>query len=232
MVDLMLLGVLPYVAVALAIAVGLYRNINDRYTYSSLSSQFLENGKLFWGAVPWHYGILIVLLGHIIGFLIPRGVMAWNGVPVRLYILEVTALSLGLMALWGIITLLWRRTTNPRIQSVTTAMDIILLLLLLFQVFAGVYTAIFYRWGSAWYVHAAVPYLWSLFSLSPQVGYVSGLPLMVKLHIINAWVLTGLFPFTRLVHLISLPFGYVTRPYQVVAWHRRDYQNHGQRQSA
>jgi len=64
MTDLMLFAVFPYVALALAIVVSFYRYATDRFSYSSLSSQFLENRVLFWGSVPWHYGILFVLTGY------------------------------------------------------------------------------------------------------------------------------------------------------------------------
>ena len=61
--DAFLFIALPYVALVLAIGVGIYRYFINRYTYSSLSSQILENRKLFWGSVPWHYGITLILLG-------------------------------------------------------------------------------------------------------------------------------------------------------------------------
>ncbi len=80
-IDQFLYGVFPYVALILAIVGTIWRYFSDRFSYSSLSSQFLENRQLFWGSVPWHYGILIILAGHLIGFLIPRSVLAWNGVP-------------------------------------------------------------------------------------------------------------------------------------------------------
>lgn len=220
--DVLFLQIFPYVAVTIMVVMGIYRNVNDRFTYSSLSSQFLENGKLFWGSVPFHYGIITVLVGHLIGFLIPTGVKAWNGVPVRLYVLEITALAFGLMALIGLVTLAIRRLSDPRVQVVSTGMDFVLLLLLLVQAVTGLWTAVFYRWGSGWYVQAAVPYLYSLFAFKPQIGYVAGLPLVTKIHIINFWALCAIFPFTRLVHLVSLPFTYVTRPYQRVIWYRRD----------
>ncbi len=222
--DLVLLGIFPYVAIALAIIVALYRRHSDQYTYSSLSSQFLESNKLFFGSVPWHYGIVTILIGHIIGFLIPRGVMAWNGVPLRLYILEVVALTLGLMSLFGLVVLIIRRMSDARVMAVTSKMDVLLLLLLILQAFTGVYTAMFYRWGTAWYVSAAAPYLWSIVLFSPKVGYVAQLPIMTKIHIINAWALFAIFPFSRLIHLVSLPIGYLTRQYQVVWWNRRDFQ--------
>lgn len=221
MVDLLLLGVFPYVAVILAVTVGLMRYYSFRYSYSSLSSQFLESRRLFWGSIPWHYGIVIILVGHLVGFLVPGGVKAFNGVPLRLYILEATALVFGLLTLIGLVGLVIRRFSDPKVRAVTTPMDIIVLVLLLVQVAAGVYTAIFYRWGSNWYVAAAVPYLWSLLKFSPQVDYVASLPLITKIHIINAFALVAAFSFSRLVHIIAVPLSYVSRPHQVVRWNSR-----------
>lgn len=216
-----LFGVVPYLAIILAVVVTFMRYFNDRFSYTSLSSQFLENRQLFWGSVPWHYGILFILTGHLVGFLIPQTVLAWNGVPLRLYVLEGTALAFGLLTLSGAIVLAIRRATNPRIRAVTSIMDVVLLLALLAQVVAGVGVAVFYRWGSSWYAGLAVPYLWSILRLSPDTTLVANLPFLVQFHIVGAFVILALLPFTRLVHLLSLPYSYLWRPYQVVIWNRR-----------
>lgn len=220
--DHMLFGVFPYVAIALVVVATTWRYVSDRFSFSSLSSQFLESRKLFWGSVPWHYGILVVLSGHLISFLIPRQILAWNGVPWRLYVLEVSALAFGLLALLGLVMLIVRRASDARVRQVTSPMDIVLLLVLLVQVVAGLWTTIFFRWGSSWYAGFAVPYLWSILKLNPDISLVSNLPFMVKLHIIGAYTLVALLPFTRLVHFLSFPFQYAWRPYQVVIWNRRD----------
>ena len=144
--------------------------------------------------------------------------------PVRLYILEGTGLALGLLVLVGIVLLLLRRGINPRIRAVTTRMDLVLLLLLLLSVGTGVGTAIFYRWGSGWYVQTAAPYLRSLVTFSLEVEYMASLPLLVKIHAVNAFVILAVFPFTRLVHMLSVPLAYLWRPYQIVIWRRRRIQ--------
>ena len=220
-VDQLLYGVLPYVAIVVAIVGTIWRYIDNRFSYSSLSSQFLENRQLFWGSVPWHYGILVILMGHLVAFLIPRSVLAWNGVPWRLYVLEASALAFGFLTLWGLLALMFRRAGNARIRVVSSPMDWVLLIALLVQVVAGVWIAIFYRWGSSWYAGFAVPYLYSLFWLSPQIDLVNNMPFMVQVHIIGAFVLIALLPFTRLVHVLSVPFSYLWRPYQIVIWNRR-----------
>ena len=219
--DLLLYALFPYAAILLAVVVGVIRFTTNRFSYSSLSSQFLESRRLFWGSVPFHYGILVVLAGHLIGFLFPRSVAAFNGVPVRLFILEATALAFGILTLVGLVVLIHRRITSAKVRAVTSRADIVLLVLLLSQVVTGIYTAIFYRWGSAWYVYTATPYLQSLVKLAPETQYVTGLPLMARLHILNAFGLIAVLPFTRLVHLLVAPIPYLWRPYQLVVWNRR-----------
>ena len=219
--DQILYGVFPYVAVTLALVGTIWRYKSDRFSVSSLSSQFLENRKLFWGSVPWHYGILFILTGHLTAFLIPRTVLLWNGHPLRLYVLEASALAFGFLTLWGLSMLIYRRFTNARILAVTSPMDVILLLALLTQVVAGLWIAIFYRWGSSWYSAFAVPYLYSLLLFKPDVALVSNLPFMVDLHIVGGFVILMLLPFTRLIHLLAFPYAYLWRPYQVVIWNRR-----------
>lgn len=214
-------GVFPYVALILALIVTGMRYFTKVFSYSSLSSQFLENKKLFWGAPPFHYGILVVLTGHLVGFLIPGGVLAWNGVPWRLYALEVSALAFGILALWGLVVLLFRRITDERVRVVTSPMDVVLLLALLLQVVTGVWTAIGYRWGSSWYAGSLVPYLWSILTLRPDVARIETLPLVIQLHALTGFLIVALLPFTRLVHLLSFPFVYLWRPYQVVVWNRK-----------
>ena len=221
MVDIVLFAAFPYVAVVLAVVVGMYRYINDRFSYSSFSSQFLENRALFWGSVPWHYAVILVLLAHIVPLLIPG---VWERVisePSRLYVLEVVGLSLALTALLGLAVLFVRRLSSARIRSVTSVMDWALLAMLLAQIALGFAIALFFRWGSDWYAYTAVPWLASLAKLDPQTQYVTTLPWVIKLHMLGGFALVAMFPFTRLVHILTVPVTYLWRPYQVVIWNRR-----------
>jgi nitrate reductase gamma subunit len=229
MLDNLLYIIFPYAAFILAVVVTVQRYFRSGFTYSSLSSQFLESDELFYGSVPWHIGILFVLAGHVVGFAIPRQILWWNGVPARLYILEVTALLFGLLALVGIVGLITRRITSARIRAVTSWMDVVVLLVLLAQVVLGVYVALFYRWGSSWYATSAVPYLRSLFLLQPDLTMIAPLPLAVKAHIVNAFVFLAILPFSRLVHMLVVPIHYLWRPYQLVIWNwdRRRHRRYG-----
>jgi nitrate reductase gamma subunit len=219
--DQVLFAVLPYVALVLLLVVTIQRYRAQRFTYSSLSSQFLENQQHFWGLVPFHYGILAVLAGHIVAFLIPREILVWNSHPLRLYVLETTALVFGLLTLVGLLAAVSRRFTNRKVWVVTTRSDWILYGLLVLQVASGIYVAVFYPWGSSWFAASAAPYLWSLVKLTPDISYVAAFPDPIKLHIVCAFVLVGFFPFTRLVHILVVPNPYLWRKPQVVRWYRR-----------
>jgi nitrate reductase gamma subunit len=170
--------------------------------------------------VPFHYGVLGVLAGHILGLLIPQTVLLWNSVPLRLYVLEVTGLALGLLTLVGLVSLIARRLSTSHVRVVTSLGDWVLYALLVVQVVSGVSLAIFYPWGSSWYAASAAPYLWSIVTLQPDIGFVAAAPWPVKLHIVNAFLLVAVFPFTRLVHILVIPNPYLWRKPQVVRWYR------------
>lgn len=221
MTDLILFGVFPYVAVTLAVSGGIYRYAVDRYSLSSQSSQFLESRMLFWGTVPWHVTIVSILLAHLLAFLFPAAWGTLLGRPLRLYLMEVSGMSLGLVAVAAMVVFIVRRVINQRVRTVTTVIDWLLLAALLLQVATGVYIAGTLRWGSLWYLHTTTPWLWSLAKLDPQVAYLAVMPAVVKVHAVNAFFLLALFPFSRLVHMLSVPLAYMSRSAQVVVWYRR-----------
>ena len=212
---------LPYVSLFTFFLMTIYRYRAQSFSYSSLSSQFLENKQHFWYVVPFHYGILVVTAGHLIAFLIPRTILAWNSQPLRLYLLEVSALGCGLLTLIGLVGLMSRRAAITRIRQVTSVNDWVLLFMLLVQTASGVGVALFHPWGSSWFASNLSPYLWSIFTLNPDISYVNAMPWLVKLHIVLAFLTIGFFPFTRLVHLLVVPNPYLWRKTQVVRWYGR-----------
>lgn len=216
--DILLFGVFPYLAVFVFLLVTIQRYRQQSFSYSSLSSQFLENDKHFWSMVPFHYGILLVLLGHVVAFMFPRAILAWNGDPIRLIILELTAMVAGLLTLVGLVNLVVRRLRTPKLRVVTTKADILVYVLLLFQVVTGLTVAYHHNWGSSWFASTLSPYLWSIVKLNPDITYVTPMPLFVKLHVVSAFTLILVFPFTRLVHILVIPNMYLWRKTQVVRW--------------
>lgn len=219
--DVLLFIVLPYAAVLLAIVGTFERYRRHAYSCTSHSTQFLENRLHFWALVPFHAGILLVLAGHLVGFLLPGSVLAWNADPVRLMLLEGVALTAGLLALIGLTLAGIRRLRTAPIRLSTTVFDSIVYSLLLAQIAFGVLLSLQYTWGSSWYAAAATPYLRSLVRLQPDVSLVAPMPVLVQLHIVGAWLLVALFPFSRLVHVLVVPNPYLWRAPQVVRWHTR-----------
>lgn len=218
MKELFLFGVFPYVAFGFAIVGGIIRYYYDRFTYSSVSSQLLENRLLLWGSVLWHYGIIIVLLAHLFGGLFPGLSRHLLAVPPLLFILELTGLTTAFMALFGVVVLMVRRIVTPRLQVTTTVMDWVLLVVLLCQVVSGVDIALTFRWGSLWYSHLAAPWFWSIAAFNPEYAQLYPLPGVVKFHAFNGFLIIALFPFTRLVHIFTAPVTYLWRPFQVAIW--------------
>ena len=211
--------VFPYIAIVVFIVATIYRYRSSGFGTSSLSAQFLEGNRGFWGTVPFHLAILMLFLGHLLMFALPEIVLLWNSNPWRLITHEGIAFTFGLVALVGLAVLIARRLSNARIRVVTSGMDVFIELLLLVQIILGCWIALGYRWGSSWFAADLSPYLWSILKLDPQANAVNAMPLVIKLHIVGAFLILFLVPFSRLVHFLVAPFHYLWRPYQVVIWY-------------
>ncbi len=219
--NMFLFVAFPYVALIFAVVGGLYRYYTNRFTYSSYSSQLIESRQLFWGSVPWHYGIILILLAHLFAGLFPKLFAFVVGGNYRLLGAELIGMSLALFTAFGLAILIIRRLPHGSpLRALTSPMDAILLAFLMVQVVSGVGIAMFLRWGSLWYLDTAVPWFWSILSFRPQTGSLPALPAFVQFHMINGFVIILLFPFTRLVHIFTVPLTYLWRPYQVVVWYR------------
>ena len=211
--DRLLFGAFPYVALTLFVVGTIYR-YQIGFKYSSLSSQFLESQAFSKGSLPFHVGILVVFLAHLVAFILPS--LSFGGDI--LVIMESIMLAFSFIAIVGLALLFIRRVTHARIKMVTNKMDIIIEILLLVQFVIGAYIAISLKWGSAWYASDMVPYLWSVFTFSPDVAAIAATPLLIKTHVVLAFVIILLIPFSRLVHFLVAPLHYILRPYQIVRW--------------
>lgn len=214
-----LFGALPYAAFAVFLVGAIYRYRTNGFKYSSLSSQFLEGGGIYIFAVLFHWGILVVFLGHLIAFLFPGLTLSWHSSATRLIADEIVIFTFGLAVLIGLVGLFIRRISHPRIRVVTTRMDIVIELLLLSQIVLGLWIALGYRWGYYWFASDMSPYLWSIVKFGPQIEAVSAMPWVIKAHIVGAFIILGILPFTRLVHFLVAPFHYTWRDYQQVIWY-------------
>jgi nitrate reductase gamma subunit len=219
--NLLLFGIFPYVSLVTATVVTIYRSRVRPFSISSLSSQLLERRFLFWGSIPFHWGVTIILTVHLIAIFIPQSIVLWNAQPLRLYLLEITGLALGLWATVGMIVLIVRRTSISRIRAVSTPMDYVVIFLVLVSLVTGVIVAAYYRWGSYWFTGIFSPYIMGILTLRPNPAPLLPLPFIIKLHVFNFFLLTLAFSFSRLVHIITWPLSYLWRPWQIVIALRR-----------
>jgi len=211
-------SVFPYLALGIFIIGSLYRYNQKGFKVSSLSTQFLEGNQLFWGSQPFHWGLFILFFGHLTALLFPSSVLAWNGMPVRLLILETTAFIFGLSALLGISLLIVRRFRHKKLLVVTNKMDMLVYAVLLTQIITGLGVAFYVRWGSSWFASVLTPYLRSVFVFNPEAQAVSAAPVLVQLHIISAFLIIAIIPFTRFMHFLVYPLNYYWRSFQQVIW--------------
>ncbi len=196
---------LPYVSLMAFALMAIYRYRTRTMISSNRASELLKNKERSRAVVPLRYTILAVAVGHLLALLVPRGILWWNGHLLRLYILEVSALAFGLLTLASMIGLVTERRRSSNVRVVTSAIDGILYAMLLLQVFIGVCVAVFYPWGSAWFASILSPYVWSIVRLSPDISDVAAMPLLVRTHIVLAFIIFGLLPLSRLIQTVVIP---------------------------
>jgi len=218
MFDTFMFQILPYITMVVFVIGVSYRFLRGPIGVSSLSSQFLEGETIRWGSGPWHLGIIAVLAGHILPLLAPRFWSNLLQIPGFLLVVEAIGLALGFLAATGLLVLIIRRLSNARIRAVTSGMDTLVLFLLLAQVVLGLTVALTMRWGAAWAHGVLAPYILSLVTLHPDMTTLANVGWVMHAHIIGAWLLLGLLPFSRLIHALSIPVGYPARRHQKVVW--------------
>jgi len=211
--------ILPYLALASFVGGHAWRYRYDKFGWTTRSSQLYENRLLRLGSPLFHFGILLVALGHIGGLLVPESVTKAVGVSESMY--HAAAVSLGtvsgLMTLTGLSILIYRRRTTGPVFSATTRNDKAMYVLLAATLLAGLGTTVLgnLTGHSHDYRLSVAPYFRSIFYFQPHVQLMAGAPIGFRIHATLAFLLFGAWPFTRLVHVFSAPLGYLTRPYIV-----------------
>jgi nitrate reductase gamma subunit len=225
-VDIMLWVVVPYVAIAVFIVGHVWRYRYDKFGWTTRSSQLYENRLLRLGSPLFHFGILLVALGHVGGLLIPESWTEAVGISETTY--HAVAVSLGVLAgvctLAGAAILVYRRRTVGPVFSATTRNDKIMYVLLVGTIILGLGTTVL---GNLTddphnYRESVSPWFRSIFYFQPQPELMTRAPLGFQLHALAAWTLFAFWPFSRLVHVFSMPLGYLTRPY--IVYRSRDTQ--------
>ncbi|MEV8313377.1 respiratory nitrate reductase subunit gamma [Streptomyces sp. NPDC059900] len=220
MTDLLLWGVLPYVSIALLISGTVWRARYDRFGRTSHSSQLHESRLLRIGSPLFHFGMLFVVLGHVVGLLIPQSWTDAFGVSDHTYHLVAvgTGAIAGAAAIAGIAVLVYRRFSVPAVRRATLRSDHLMYTFLLGAIVLGLLATILNSTGATGdynYREGISPWFRSLFAFSPDYQLMAGAPLAFKLHILFGFTLFALIPYSRLVHMFSAPVRYVFRPFVV-----------------
>ena len=208
---------LPYAVLAIFVLGHIYRYITDPMSWTSKSSELLEKKLLRFGSMPFHYGIILVLAGHVIGLLIPKAVHEAFGLSDYVYhiIAVIGGLFAGFLTLLGLIVLTYRRFAIKRVLANSSAGDIVVLVLLLLVVLAGLTATLSNIDGSFDYRENIAPWLRGILTLRPDPTLMVDVPIIFKLHIFLVMLLFAVWPFTRLVHVLSFPVVYLWRSYIV-----------------
>ncbi|AYG80591.1 Nitrate reductase-like protein NarX [Streptomyces hundungensis] len=223
--ELLLWGVLPYVSIALLIAGVCWRARFDRFGWTTHSSQVHESKLLRIGSPLFHFGMAFVVLGHVVGLLIPRSWTDAVGVGDHTYHLVAvsTGAVAGLAAAAGVGLLVWRRFTVPAVRRATLRGDRLMYAFLLGAMTLGLAATILNSTGATGdYNYREGISIWfrSLFTFRPDHHLMGAAPLAFQLHILFGFILFALIPYSRLVHMFSAPVRYLFRPY--VVYRRRD----------
>lgn len=215
----LLWGVVPYVALTSFVVGHFWRYRYDRFGWTTRSSQMYESRLLAWGGPLFHFGILGVLVGHFVGLVVPASWTDALGISEHTYHLVAVAggTVTGLMTVVGLVLLVYRRRTTLSVFRATTRMDKTMYAVLGAVIVVGTYNTIAVNLLGSGHDYREDVAVWfrSVFWFRPDIDLMGSAPLTFQLHALLGFVLIGLWPFTRLVHVFSAPVGYVARPYIV-----------------
>lgn len=223
--DYFLFGVFPYIALSVMVIASIARYERDPFTWKSKSSQILRKRGFALGSILFHVGVLVIFFGHLVGLLTPIWVFDAIGIghgTKQLLAVAVGGVA-GVAALIGGGILLNRRMNDPRIRVHSSFADTAILALLLLQLFLGlgtIYLSLQHLDGGE--MVKFMSWAQGIFTFDPNASaYLADVSWLFKAHITLGLLILLLFPFTRLVHIVSAPVRYLWRPgYQIVRTRR------------
>ncbi|MCK7605564.1 respiratory nitrate reductase subunit gamma [Geobacillus stearothermophilus] len=219
LLDQFLWVIYPYIMLTLFVAGHIYRYNTDQFGWSAKSSEFFEKRRLRWGSVLFHWGILFVFLGHVAGILVPKTFYESIGITEEMYHFGAVWFggAAGIATVIGVVLLLWRRLSVRRLLRHSSKSDLVVLLLLTIVILTGFTNTVGYTatGGTFDYRDTIGPWFRGVLTFQPLPQLVSNAPIGFQIHILSALLLFGIWPFTRLVHVWSVPLTYLNRHYVV-----------------
>ncbi|MGC8495184.1 MAG: respiratory nitrate reductase subunit gamma [Syntrophobacteraceae bacterium] len=213
--------VFPYIALTTFTVGHAYRYVADPFHWNSRSSEILEKDRLKYASVLFHYGIVFTFFGHFAGLLIPQSFLTSLGITPALHmrIALLSGMLFGLLALVGAVLLLLRRFKQERVFRHSSTNDLVTLGLVALVIALGTYNVFF---GHCDVLNTIAPWIRSILMLTPHPGLIAPVPFTYKLHIIAALALLGFSPFSRLIHIWSVPVPYLCRSHIVFRQRRAE----------
>lgn len=216
-VDVFLWIIFPYITLTVFVVGHVYRYQTDQFNWQAKSSEIFEKKLLRWGSPLFHYGVIFVFFGHVAGVVIPKAVWESIGVTDHMYHFGAVWVGglMGVITLIGILILLYRRFSVKRVYKNNTIWDGLVFLLLLFVIIVGFTNTVGYTatGGTFDYREAIGPWFRGLFVFRPRPELMVDAPPGFQIHVLTAFLLFAIWPFSRLVHLWSYPFKYLNRGY-------------------
>ncbi len=215
-------GVYPYIALSVFALGSWLRFDREQYTWKSDSSQLLSKGGMRLGSNLFHIGIIAVFLGHAVGLLTPHRLFLALGVSdlAHQYLAITAGAIFGTLCLIGGVILWLRRMFNPRVSAASRGTDKLILTWLLVTLSLGLSTIPVSmghaQHGDPGVMIALAEWVQSIVYLHPNPALLENVDGIFKVHLFFGMTVFLLFPFTRLVHIWSVPFGYLGRSYQIV----------------
>ncbi len=210
--NLLAFVVFPYVCLTIFVVGHTFRYFTDPYRWNARSSQLLEKESLKYSSVIFHYGIVFTFIGHAGGLLVPQSLFSAAGISGEAHtrIAVAAGAVIGVAAVTGSLLLIRRRVTNRRVLVNSSINDLITLGFLLFVAGVGTYNVFF---GHYYVLDTVAPWIRSIVTFRPDHHLMRDVPFMYKLHILAAFALFAFSPFSRLIHIWSLPLPYLSRNY-------------------
>ena len=213
--------IVPYVCLAVFVVGHFWRYRYDKFGWTTRSSQLYEDRLLRWGSPLFHFGMLGVVAGHVIGLVIPQVWTDALGLSREAYhvIALAAGIPAGIAAVVGLAILVYRRRTVGPVFRATTVNDKVMYVVLGAVIVLGIWNTIagsLLQFGGEYnYRDGVSPWFRSIFTFQPKPELMAEAPIGFQLHALLAFLLFAMWPFTRLVHVFSAPIGYITRPYLV-----------------
>lgn len=220
-INHLVFGIYPYIALATLAVGSVIRYDREPYSWRAGSSQLLRRKQLIWGSILFHVGVLFIFVGHLVGLLTPIAVFDALGVShtAKQLLAMIAGGVAGVMAIIGATLLIHRRFFDPRVRAASAFSDNMIILLLWVQLALGLATIPI----SAGHLdgHEMVKFMnWAqgIFTFQGDASsYVLDAAPIFKAHLFLGLTILLLFPFTRLVHMLSAPVRYIWRGgYQIV----------------